>query len=49
MEAAAFDDVISWLEKLQLQYRTRVTSITIDRQDRNGLVDVRVTLEGGQG
>lgn len=49
MEAAAFDDMMAWLEKLQLQYRIRVTSITIDRQDRTGLVDVRVTLEGGQG
>ncbi len=49
LEAAAFDDVMTWLEKLQIQYRIRIASITIDRQDNPGLVDVRLTLEGHQG
>lgn len=47
LEGAAFDDVVTWLEKLQMQHGVRVATITIDRQDQPGLVDVRLTLEGG--
>ncbi len=46
LEEAAFDDVVAWLEKLQSQHGVRVATITIDRQDQPGLVDVRLTLEG---
>ncbi len=47
LEGAAFDDVVTWLETLQSQYRVSVATITIDRQDQPGLVDVRLTLQGG--
>ncbi len=47
LEQAAFDDLIAWLEKLQLGHQVRIVSITIDRQELPGLVDVRLTLEEG--
>jgi len=48
LEGAGFDDLVTWLEKLQVQHGVRILSITIDRRDTPGLVDARLTLaEGG--
>lgn len=44
-EYANFDTVIAWLEVLARDYRVRVTDLSIDKNDGNGLVSARVTLE----
>lgn len=45
-EDVAFNNVILWLDKLEKTYRIHVTEIVIDRQDSNGIVDVRLELQG---
>jgi len=45
LEQVKFDDVIQWLNQLQSQNGLNVDTITIDRQDEVGLVNVRMTLE----
>lgn len=47
-EQASFDDVIYWLGEAQNSHNVRVDSITVDRAGSGGLVNVRLTLEGGQ-
>lgn len=45
LEQVVFDDMVRWLAGLEQQNGLRVNTITIDRQDAPGLVDVRMTLE----
>ncbi len=49
LEGVAFDDLIRWLEKLQLGRGVHIQSIAIDRRDTPGLVDARLTLTEGGG
>ena len=46
LDDALFDDMTQWLEKLETSYNIRVERISIDKQDRAGFVNVRLTLEG---
>jgi len=46
LDDALFDDVTLWLEKLETSYNIRVERISIDKLDRAGFVNVRLTLEG---
>ncbi|HHS83399.1 MAG TPA: type II secretion system protein M [Gammaproteobacteria bacterium] len=48
-EAASFDRLIAWLEKISKNNGIRVVSATIERADGTGLVDVRLRLAGGGG
>jgi general secretion pathway protein M len=48
LEQAAFDDIITWLEQLSVKYGIHVDEITVDRLDRPGLVNARVSLQGTQ-
>ena len=48
LEGAAFDDLVAWLEKLQIGHGVRIVSITVDRRDQPGLVDARLTLQAGE-
>jgi len=49
LEQASFDAVIKWLEVLQSRDSVVVQSISIDRRDSAGVVNVRLTLLGGEG
>lgn len=44
-EFASFDTVVAWLETLARDYRVRVTDLSVDKVDGNGLVSARITLE----
>lgn len=44
-EFANFDSVVSWLELLARDYRVRVSDLSADKVDGNGLVSARITLE----
>ncbi len=47
-EAASFDKLIGWLEKISRQNGIRVVNATVERADGAGLVDARMRLaEGG--
>ncbi len=47
-EAASFDRLASWLEKLVKENGIRIVSATVERNDSPGLVDARLRLaEGG--
>ena len=48
-EAAGFDRLIGWLEKISRENGIRVISATIERSDGTGLVDARLRLAGGGG
>ncbi len=45
-EDVSFNNVVLWLEKLDKSYNIHVTEIVIDRQDSNGVVNVRLELQG---
>lgn len=44
IDAASFDQVLLWLSTLQTQYGITVTSANLDRDDKAGAVNVRMTL-----
>jgi general secretion pathway protein M len=46
LEEASFDDFIAWIVQLQNTYGITVESVSLDRQDAPGRVDVSLTLEG---
>lgn len=46
-EQANFDDLIVWLEGLKTTFGVSVSNIVLERQDTPGLVNARVTLQGG--
>jgi len=46
LDDALFDDVARWLEKLDVSYNIQVERISIDKLDRSGFVNVRLTLAG---
>jgi len=46
LDDALFDDMAQWLEKLEMTYNIRIERISIDKQDRAGFVNARLTLEG---
>lgn len=45
LKAASFDQIIYWLNDLQKKYGIQASSIKIEPQDANGMVDARITLE----
>ena len=45
-EQAKFDELIRWLEGMQLNFGVGVVSIVLERQDQPGLINARVTLQG---
>jgi len=46
LDNALFNDMSQWLEKLELTYNIHVDRISIDKEDRSGFVNARVTLAG---
>ncbi len=46
-EQVAFDDLIRWLDELQKKNGIAIYAITIERQEANGLVNVRMELRSG--
>lgn len=44
MDAASFDQLLLWLNTLQTQYGITVSSANLDREDKPGTVNVRMTL-----
>jgi general secretion pathway protein M len=46
LESASFDDMVKWLEKLNKNYGVEVSSLVIDRKDRPGRIDARITFVG---
>ncbi|MES9848665.1 MAG: type II secretion system protein GspM, partial [Candidatus Thiodiazotropha sp.] len=49
IEEASFDTIIKWLGQLTQAHAIEIDSLTIDRQDKPGLVNARLVLqrEGG--
>lgn len=45
-EEVAFDDMINWLSRVQQNYGVQVDVISVDRQDRVGMVNARMVLAG---
>lgn len=45
-EDVSFNNVVLWLDKLEKTYNIHVTEIVIDRQNRDGVVNVRLELQG---
>jgi general secretion pathway protein M len=45
IDAASFDQLLLWLNTLQIQYGISVTSANLDRDDKPGTVNVRMTLK----
>ena len=46
LDQASFDDTMRWLTGLQRDYGIFVSTITVDRQDAPGMVNVRLSLQG---
>jgi len=44
IDAASFDQLLIWLNNLQTQYGISVTSANLDRDDKPGAVNARMTL-----
>ncbi len=44
IDAASFDQVLLWLNTLQIQYGITVSSANLDRDDKAGAVNIRMTL-----
>ena len=44
LEAAPFDTVITWLATLEARYGLAIDSITVDRGQRQGLVNANITF-----
>ena len=49
LDQASFDDTMRWLTGLQRNYGIFVSTISVDRQDTPGVVNVRLSLQGGGG
>ena len=47
LDDALFDDISRWLDKLDTSHSVRVERITIDKLERAGFVNVRLTLAAG--
>ena len=45
IEKAPFDNIIVWLKDLNTAYDISVSQISIDRDEKGGLVNVRITLK----
>lgn len=45
IDAASFDQLLLWLNTLQTQYGISVTSANLDRNDKPGAVNARMTLK----
>jgi general secretion pathway protein M len=45
IDAASFDQLLVWLNTLQTQYGISVTSANLDRDDKPGAVNARMTLK----
>lgn len=45
IDAASFDQLLLWLNTLQTQYGISVTSANLDRDDKPGAVNARMTLK----
>ncbi|MGB5279345.1 MAG: type II secretion system protein M [Gammaproteobacteria bacterium] len=45
IDAASFDQLLLWLNTLQTQYGINVTSANLDRDDKPGTVNARMTLK----
>ncbi len=45
IDAASFDQLLLWLNTLQSQYGISVTSANLDRDDKPGTVNARMTLK----
>ena len=45
IDAASFDQLLLWLSTLQTQYGISVTSANLDRDDKPGAVNARMTLK----
>lgn len=46
LDQASFDDTMRWLTGLQRDHGIFVSTITVDRQDASGIVNVRLSLQG---
>ena len=46
LENVAFNNVIRWLERLDKRYGITVQDIAVERQQEQGLVNVRLVLQG---
>lgn len=46
-EQVSFDDLIHWLDDVQKKYGIAIHTISVERQEVNGLVNVRMELRGG--
>ena len=46
MENISFNRMVLWLERLDKRYGISVTEISVDRQEQQGLVNVRLVLQG---
>lgn len=46
MEEVSFKNVILWLEDMDRVYGINVTEISVDRERSNGIVSVRIELQG---
>ncbi|MDX9768156.1 MAG: type II secretion system protein M [Ectothiorhodospiraceae bacterium] len=47
LENARFNDLLLWIDGLEREQRVRVSSFVVDRLPTPGLVNARITLEGG--
>jgi len=45
IDAASFDQVLLWLNTLQTQYGISVSSASLERDDKAGAVNARMTLD----
>lgn len=43
-----FDSMVRWLQSLSNQFGTSVQTVSIQKQEKNGIVNARVVLEGGK-
>jgi len=48
LEQAGFDAVVGWLENLQQTNGVMIQTISVDRQERDGMVNARLTLIGAR-
>ncbi len=46
LEQVDFDQMIRWLSNLERKHRVSTVNAVVDRQDRNGLVNARLLLQG---
>ncbi|OGR06182.1 MAG: hypothetical protein A2511_14290 [Deltaproteobacteria bacterium RIFOXYD12_FULL_50_9] len=49
LEDAAFADIIGWLHTMHARHGATVVSFSVDRRNREGLVNARVALKGAGG